>query len=58
MLSLARRVEKDGFVDASCIGKGVRELSQDSKAWEDRGTYAEGLQELKLLWHVLVKYGK
>jgi Protein of unknown function (DUF3626) len=57
MPSLAARVAKDGIVDAAAIGKGVRELSKDPAAWEDRGTHAEVLQELKLLWHVLVRFG-
>ncbi|MDC2943638.1 DUF3626 domain-containing protein, partial [Bacillus thuringiensis] len=26
--------------------------------WSNRGTYEEVLQELKLLWHVLVRFGE
>jgi hypothetical protein len=58
MPSLAARVAKDEVVDAEAIGTGVRELSKDADAWKDRGTHGEVLQELKLLWHVLVRYGK
>jgi hypothetical protein len=57
MRTLAERVARDGFVDAEAIGSGVRELTSDKKAWRDRGTYEEVLQELKLLWHVLVRFG-
>lgn len=58
MPSLAVRVAKDDIVDAERIGRAVRELSKDAGSWEDRGTYPEVLQELKLLWHVLVRFGK
>jgi Protein of unknown function (DUF3626) len=58
MPSLAARVAKVGVVDAKAIGTGVRELSRDAVAWMDRGTHAEVLQELKLLWHVLVRFGE
>jgi hypothetical protein len=58
MSSLAARVARDGFVDAEAIGRGVRELSRDPRAWKERGTYAEVVQELKLLWHVLVRFGE
>ncbi|KAK3342202.1 hypothetical protein B0T25DRAFT_560195 [Lasiosphaeria hispida] len=58
MPSLAARVARDGVVDACAIGDGVRQLTSDPGAWRDRGTYMQALQELKLLWHVLVRYGK
>jgi hypothetical protein len=58
MPSLAARVAKDGIVDAEAIGRGVGDLSRDPGAWKDRGTYAEVLQEFKLLWHVLVRFGE
>ena len=58
MPSLAARIARDGVVDAEVIGNGVRDLSADAEAWQDRGTYEEVLQEFKLLWHVLVRYGK
>lgn len=57
MPSLAERVAKDGVIDPYRIGLAVQDLTKDTSKWEDRGTYAEVLQELKLLWHVLVKYG-
>jgi hypothetical protein len=58
MPSLAARVVRDGMVDAEAIGRGVKELSKDPEDWRDRGTYTEVLQELKLLWHVLVRFGE
>ena len=58
MPSLAARVARDGVVDARAIGEAARSLFGDRAAWADRGTYAEVLQELKLLWHVLVRCGR
>ncbi|PNP42295.1 hypothetical protein TGAMA5MH_05977 [Trichoderma gamsii] len=57
MPSLAARVAYKGTVDVQAIGEGVRSLVADAEQWADRGTVAEVLQELKLLWHVLVRYG-
>ena len=57
MPSLALRVAKNGLIDANAIGTGVRELSMAPNEWEKGRTYAEVLQELKLLWHVLVRFG-
>ena len=58
MPSLAQRVARSGIVDASAIGAGVSDLRANPGAWSARGSEAEVLQELKLLWHVLVKYGR
>lgn len=58
MPSLAMRIARNSRVDASVIGDAVMELRSDPSQWMDRGSYKEVLQELKLLWHVLVKYGK
>ncbi|KAK4234447.1 hypothetical protein C8A03DRAFT_18658 [Achaetomium macrosporum] len=58
MPSLAARVARDGIVDARAIGDAVRELKRNPDVWTDRGSYDEVLQELKLLWHVLVRYGR
>ncbi|PON23039.1 hypothetical protein TGAM01_v208044 [Trichoderma gamsii] len=57
MPSLAARVAYKGTVVVQAIGEGVRSLVADAEQWADRGTVAEVLQELKLLWHVLVRYG-
>jgi len=58
MPSLAKRIAKNGYIDASVIGDAVNDLKRDSTKWCDRGNYEEVLQELKYLWHVLVRYGK
>jgi len=58
MPSLANRIAKNGYIDASIIGEAVNDLKSNPTKWYDRGSYAEVLQELKLLWHVLVRFGK
>jgi hypothetical protein len=58
MPSLAARVARDGILDARAIGDAVRQLKRNPDTWRDRGSYDEVLQELKLLWHVLVRYGR
>ncbi len=58
MPSLAKRIAHNGLVNASMIGSAAMDLKRDPDAWSDRGSYQEVLQELKLLWHVLVRYGK
>ncbi|MBC8069638.1 MAG: DUF3626 domain-containing protein [Deltaproteobacteria bacterium] len=58
MPSLAQRIARSGIIDASTIGDAVSDLRADPGAWTDRGDLDEVLQELKLLWHVLVKYGR
>ncbi|MBD7963910.1 DUF3626 domain-containing protein [Fictibacillus norfolkensis] len=58
MPSLAKRIAKNQLIDAHLIGEAVMDLTRNPVAWSDRGTQKEILQELKLLWHVLVKYGK
>jgi hypothetical protein len=57
MPSLAARVAVDGAVDAAAIGAAVLHLKRNPSAWADRGAPADVLQELKLLWHVLVRFG-
>ncbi|MEK4143223.1 MULTISPECIES: DUF3626 domain-containing protein [Paenibacillus] len=58
MPSLAKRIAHHGYIDTSMIGSAAMHLKHDPAAWRDRGTEKEVLQELKLLWHVLVRYGK
>jgi Protein of unknown function (DUF3626) len=57
MPSLAERVAISNVVDARAIGAAVRELRARPEEWTDRGNRDDVLQELKLLWHVLVKHG-
>ena len=58
MPSLARRIARNNCIDANIIGSAVVDLKRNPLSWSDRGTYEEVLQELKLLWHVLVRFGK
>ena len=58
MPSLARRIATRDYIDVNMIGTAAAELSHNPQFWSDRGSYGEVLQELKLLWHVLVKYGE
>ena len=57
MPSLANRVSPSGNLCAYDIGQAAASLKRDPEKWKDRGDFAFVLQELKLLWHVLVKYG-
>lgn len=58
MPSLAQRIAKQNYIDVGMIGKAAAALNHDPNLWSDRGSYGEVLQQLKLLWHVLVKYGQ
>ncbi|MBY0119955.1 DUF3626 domain-containing protein [Paenibacillus sp. FSL L8-0435] len=58
MPSLAKRIAKSDLIDANTIGSAAMDLKRNPSHWSDRETYKEVLQELKLLWHVLVRYGK
>ncbi|NIK21900.1 DUF3626 domain-containing protein [Paenibacillus lupini] len=58
MPSLARRIARENLIDASIVGAAVNDLKRNADHWSDRGTYEEVLQELKYMWHVLVRYGK
>jgi hypothetical protein len=57
MPSLAQRVARNGMIDAGIIGEAVWDLRRNPAAWSDRGTPADALQQLKFLWHVLVRFG-
>jgi hypothetical protein len=58
MPSLAKRVAIEGRLNAAAIGRAVSDLKQNPSVWSSRGSEAEVLQELKLLWHVLVRFGE
>ena len=55
---LAKRIAQKNVIDAKIIGSAVMELNRNPEQWNDYESYKEVLQELKLLWHVLVRYGK
>jgi hypothetical protein len=57
MPPLARRIARDGSLDVAAIGVAAASLQRNPEAWSDRGPYADTLQHLKQLWHVLVQYG-
>lgn len=57
MPSLAKRVAQKDYFDVSMIGVAAESLKRSAQAWNDRGSFKDVLQELKLLWHVLVKFG-
>lgn len=58
MPSLAKRVAPDGILNVMKIGEAAASLKRDPSAWKDRGPEKDVLQELKLLWHVLLKFGQ
>ncbi len=58
MPSLARRIAQNGRIDARIIGNAARDVVVNPGLWEGSGTAEQCLQELKLLWHVLVRYGQ
>ncbi|KAK1749681.1 hypothetical protein QBC47DRAFT_354659 [Echria macrotheca] len=55
--SLAVRIARNGLVNVKLIGDAVQDLMRDPARWSDRGSPSHVLQELKWLWHVLVRYG-
>lgn len=55
---LAKRIARDGIVDAAIIGNAQRSLRLRSDDWRDSGAPADVLQHLKQLWHVVVHQGK
>jgi hypothetical protein len=58
MPSLAERVAPDGILNAYKIGLAAKDLKMNPASWADRGDFNFVLQELKLLWHVLLRYGQ
>lgn len=58
MRPLGKRVATASYLDTAMIGVAAASLKKEPEAWSDLGTYSEVLQELKLLWHVLVTFGK
>ncbi len=58
MPSLAERVAVKGIINAHIIGQAVASLFSTPQLWRDRGNKAHVLQELKYLWHLVVKFGQ
>ncbi|KAL7907361.1 hypothetical protein GGI35DRAFT_86873 [Trichoderma velutinum] len=57
MPPLAAQIALNGIVDVQVIGEAVKNWVACADLLGDRGGLNEVLQELKLLWHVLVRYG-
>ncbi|OAB43715.1 DUF3626 domain-containing protein [Paenibacillus glacialis] len=57
MPSLAKRIARNGYIDASVIGAAATDLKRNPEFWKDRGGYEEVLQELKYMWHIVVQFG-
>lgn len=57
MPSLAQRIARDANMNAYAIGLAAQDLKLRPENWRDRGSYETVLQELKLLWHVVVEFG-
>lgn len=57
MPSLARRVAPDGLLNAKKIGDAAASVRRNPNSWVDLGSEKDILQELKLLWHVLLRFG-
>lgn len=57
MPTIAKQVAPQGTLDARQIGEAVKQVNVNFHLWQAYGTRAEVIQQLKLLWHVLVRYG-
>ena len=57
MPALGKRIGIDDRVDAAAIGVATVDLRKNPDHWSDFGTPDRTLQLMKLLWHVLVRYG-
>ena len=58
MPKLAAFITKNDFIDTHHLGLAVMDLHFNPKKWETWGSQKDIIQKIKLLWHVLVKYGK
>jgi hypothetical protein len=47
-----------GVLDCAVIGRAARALHDDPAGWASWGSTEQTLQELKQLWHVLVRFGR
>ncbi|WP_394130544.1 DUF3626 domain-containing protein [Shewanella maritima] len=57
MPSLAQKLACNGKVTPLQLGQAAQALVSQTSSWSERGAHEKSLQQLKLLWHVLVKYG-
>ncbi|MBQ4889594.1 DUF3626 domain-containing protein [Shewanella sp. MMG014] len=57
MPELAKVIARDNKINAEVIGRAAQVLTETPVAWSERSKQAQQLQQLKLMWHVLVKFG-
>lgn len=57
MPALARRIAREGMIDAEIVGAAVASLRREPHTWIDWGQELKTWQQLKQLWHVLVHFG-
>jgi hypothetical protein len=58
MPKLAAFITKNGFIDTHHLGLAAIDQQLNPNKWKPWGSQREITQKIKLLWHVLVKYGK
>jgi len=58
MPKLAEFITKEDYIDTHHLGLAVMEIYSNPKKWKKWGSQKDAVQKIKLLWHVLVKYGK
>ena len=58
MVPLAKRVAGSGQLDAVAVARAAASLHLEPELWHDWGTFDETLQDIKKLWHVLVRFGR
>ena len=54
---LAKRIAETNDINARIIGSAMKDMYSQPDQWSDYGTMKEITQDIKLLWHVLVRYG-
>jgi hypothetical protein len=55
---LAQSLAENELINAEIIGRAAYQLQKKPASWSERGAHSKKRQDLKLLWHVLVKYGE
>jgi hypothetical protein len=58
MPKLAEFITEDDYIDTHHLGLAIIDLNVNPKKWGIWGSQQDIVQKIKLLWHVLVKYGK
>ncbi|MFO0663875.1 MAG: DUF3626 domain-containing protein [Polyangiaceae bacterium] len=58
MPTLAARISGGAEFDAATLGRAARSLHDEPQTWSDWDTSAGTWQDIKRLWHVLVRFGR